>query len=446
MRIAILGAGRTGSYVASILSSEKHDVTVIDTQLAPLEKVSSESDVATYHANPPSWTALLELTDPPPDLFFACTGSDEVNLLSCSIAKHLGIAKTISVVKKREYLQNARLDPSFLFQVDHLLSAELLAAQDLFKVLLHSGDLAFEHFAHGAIQMRTFHIPGDWEKSDVPLKDLHLPEEMIIGLIRRKDKIIFPHGQDHIHPHDELTAIGQAQVIHELHKVFPIPEHRIASVILVGGSPVALHLAHLLSEQRIDVRIIEVNADRCLELAELLPNATIIQRDGRDPQLLLAERVLSADAFVSCTNEDETNLYIAALGKQLGARRAIALITDPHTGPILEQVGVVPALSARVNIANQILSLLDEETLLSVSSLFNDQVKIVEVKVAPSSRLSGIPLSELRGHLPPDLLIACIENQGRVMVGRGSRLLCPHDTAIVLCSPERIPELKELFS
>ncbi len=447
MNVVILGAGKTGSHVASVLSEEEHNVILIDADAKVLEQAGRESDVATLHARAPSWKLFEQLLENEPDLFFAATDNDETNLVCCSIAKNLGFPKTVARVRSRDYIHPSRLDIGRLFFVDYFVNPELLAAQDLFKVLVHAGDIAVEHFAHGAIQMRTILIPDRWDRGGSPIRDLGLPGDLIVGLIRRKltdgEKIVFPHGEDHILPGDEVTVVGEAKEIHRLHEIFHAPEHRVRSIILVGGTPVAAHLAHFLAQQKIAVRIIESDRARCEELSDFLPHATIINRDGRDPSLLRAERVQDADALVSCTTHDGTNVLIASVAKQIGCPKSIAVITESSYAPVLDKVGVLPALSAKVNVANRILSILHEGTILSVASLSHDQAKMVELKISPYSKAVGIPLSDL--NLPKDLLIAVIESQGRVMVGKGNRVLCPDDIAIAICHPHQIPKLQQIF-
>lgn len=447
MNIVILGAGKIGSYVAKALSEEEHNVILIDKDVKALERAARECDVATIHAAAPNSRLFEDLIENRPHFFFAATGDDETNLVCCAIAKNLGFQKTVARVTGRDYLNHSRLDFGRLFYVDYFIGPEVLAAQDLCKVLVHSGDLAVEHFAHGAIQMRTIQIPDRWDQGGTPICKLTLPPELIAGLIRRRmtdgESVLIPHGDDHILPGDQVTLVGEAKVMHRLHEIFHSPETDIRSVVLVGGSAVALHLTHFLCQQKIHVRIIEKNEDRCNELAELLPQATIINRDGRDPQLLRSEKIQEADALVSCTHFDETNLLIAALAKEIGCPKVFAQVTDAQIIPILEKLNILPALSPRVNVANRILSILDEETTLSIASLSCDCAKIVELKVAPTSKVVGIPLSELK--LPKGLLIAVIESQGRVMIGRGSRVLCPEDIVIAICHPIQIPKLQQIF-
>ncbi len=449
MKIVILGAGETGSYAASVLSQDEHDVTLLDRDPKVLEQASREIDVETILSGP-SWRLLTTLMERKPDLFFAATGCDETNLAACALAKNLGFPKTVARIKSREYLQCPKLDLARLFYVDHFIGAEMLSAQNLFNILIHSSDIAFEHFAQGAILMRTIQIPDLWDKGGQPIRSLNLPEGLIACLIRRKladgEQILIPHGNDHILPGDEATLVGEAKIMDSLHDLFSIPERKLRSVVLVGGSSPALHLSHFLIQQKVSIRIIEKDAARCHELADLLPQATIIHRDGRDPQIFIEEEIENADAIVACTNDDGTNLLIASMGKHQGCPKAIAVANNPAFTPLIEKSGIFPAMSARVNVANRLLSILHEKTVLSISSLSNDAAKIVELKVSPASKLIGIPLSNLSEQFPKDLLIAVIANHGQVMVGRGHSILCPDDTVVAICSPHGIEPLQSLFS
>jgi trk system potassium uptake protein TrkA len=441
MKIVILGAGKTGAYVASALSQEKHDVVLIDSNPELLEQASREIDVATVLSSMPNLGTLETIFEMKPDLFFAATGNDELNLVSCSLSKNLGFAKTIAKVKSRTYLHSESISIGRLFYVDHFISPELRCAQDLFKLLTHLGDADYRHFAHGNILMRTVKIPDHWNQSHVPIKEMRLPKGLIAGLIRRKDQILFPHGEDVIQAGDLATLIGETKIMNELHHLFAIAERKIKSVIIVGGSEIAIHLSHLLLKQHIAVKIIEKSKDRCKELADLLPNATIIHRDGSDFAALREENIAMSDALVSCTEEEGTDYLISSMAKLLGCPKSISLVGNPASIPLFEKADVIPALASHVNVVNQILSI---NAAVTVDSLSHDEAKIVELKLSPSSKLIGKPIADL--NLPEDFLIATIENHGKVMIGNGSSILCPDDTIVAICSPHRLEQLHHLFT
>ncbi len=452
MHIVILGAGELGCHLARVLANEGISVTVIDKEQQNLENLSKEVDIATMVASGTKWKALGELIEMNPSFFIALTGSDEANLVSCTIAKNLGFPQTVARVKEIGFLSRSRLDFGRLFLVDYFIGAEVLAAHDILKSILNYEDLDVENFAHGTIQMRTFLIPDTWEQEKTHLKDLSLPKEIIISLIRRKDPlgkehIIFPHGEDHILPKDEVTVIGETQTMYRIHQIFKrkSPEKPIKSVVIVGGSPVALRLAFILEKLDIHVKIIEKDEKRCEELCDLLPESTILHHDGRDQNLLLSEGVQNAGAFIACTNEDESNLLLSLLGKKCGCSRVLALISDVTLVPILRELNITASFSEKVNLANRILSLVHGKKIISIASLCDNQAKVLEMKVSPESELVGIPLSDISSRLPKDLLIAAIENRGRIMIGKGTRILSPNDTIIVVTSAERVHELSDLF-
>jgi len=447
MKIVILGAGGSGCYAASALSQAQHDVTLIDHDPKALDQVNRETDVATVLSSMPNAKVLPALLESKPDLFCALTGDDETNLVSCTMAKHLGFPKTVARIKSAEYLQSDLLHIGKLFRVDHLIGAEMLSAQDLFKLLAYSSDSAFRHFANGAVLMRSILVPEEWEKKDVSIKDLQLPSGLIVGLIRRKtaegEFVLYPHGEDKIEPNDEVTLIGESVRMNELHELFQIPEKRIKSVILVGGSLVALHLARLLLQQKVSVKIIEKDAHRSHELADLLPRATIVNRDGKDPWLLTEENVQSADAVVLTTQNDGENYLIASTALHLGCPKAISLVNNPGYLPLFEKMKIITAPSQRINMTDRLLAIMHESSFRSVVSLSHESAKIVELKISSTSPLLGVPLSKLR--LPKDLLIPVIENHGKVMIGHGESILCPDDTVIAICSHSRLEQLHQFF-
>jgi trk system potassium uptake protein TrkA len=447
MTIVILGAGKIGSYLASTLSSEERNVIVIDKESRPLEKVARTADVATQLGSGTDWRLLEEIAQRSPYLFIALSSDDETNLVACSIAKNLGFQKTVARVRNTSFLNQARLDFGRLFFVDHFIGTEMIAAHDIFKAIQFRGSTAVEHFAHGAVQMRTIVIPKDWREGSVQISEFNLNENLLVGLIKKQatQELIFPRGTDWISAGDEVTFIGETEAMHGLNRIFGLPQEHVESVIIAGGSATAVELVHVLHDRQIRTTLIEPDDERCKELARLLPHATIINQDFTDPQTLRAENVGSAHAFVASTASSETNVFTAILAKEEGSPYPIAVISDAHLMPVLHDLGIAYTLSERVSIANRIHAIIDADSVIAVTSLYGNQAKILEVKISIDSTIAGIPLADLRHKIPKDFLIALIYNRGRVLVARGSHILSPGDTVIVICSPEAVKELSNVF-
>lgn len=444
MNIVILGAGSIGSYLASALSQEEHSVIVIDKNPKTLEKLAGCADVATQLGSGTDWLLLEDLLDQAPDLFIAATNEDEINLVACTMAKNLGYPKTVARIRQNTYLNRSRLDFGRLFFVDHFIASHLLVAHDIFKCIMNPGNVSVENFAHGAVQMRTIVVPESWKFSGQKISQLELPTNLLIGLIRR-DKVIFPKGNDQIFAGDEITVIGETKVMLELHKIFNIPKKSLKSVVIAGGSSIAEHVSHILEDQKIPVKIIEENEKICRNLADKLPHSVILNQDPTDLNFLAAEKIRYADAFVACTSSNETNILTAALAKQAGCEEVIALVTDASYAPLLRRLGIYYTVSERVSIFNRIHSILHADSVISVTSLYENQAKIMEIKVSADSQIVGVPIADLSSQLPQDFLIALIENRGRIMIAKGNNILAPGDTVIVICSPKHVQELEKIF-
>lgn len=454
MNIVIVGSGGVGRYIASILSKEEHNVILIDLDSKKLEKAAWQMDVATRLGSGTDWQLLDDLLDLSPDFLIALTNTDEVNLVSCAIAKHLGYPKTIARVRDSRYLNRTRLDFAHIFEVDYFIGPELLVANDIMKYMVSPGSLAVENFAHGAVQLRTLVIPEKWKKFNVPLYQLQLPKGIIVGLIKRgvPDKerkivyeVIFPHGNDYILPKDEVTFIGETEAISDLHLFLGLKHKGVNSVVIVGGSLTGLNLAKLLEQREIDVRLIEKDYDRCRFLAEQLPNTTIINNPGTDVDFFQSEKVGHAEVFVACTQSDEMNLVAALLGKEVGCDDVVVTLSNTNYAPMANQLGINHAVSPRVSTADHILSQILGGTVTSLVSFYDNQAEIMEINVSMNSKLVGIPLSELGILLPQDFLIAIIQNRGRIMVANGNRIISPGDTVIVITNPKHVPEFEEIF-
>ncbi len=455
MNIVILGAGEVGSYLATTLSEEEHNVVIVDKNPQALEKVSQKADIAVKHGSGTDWKLLEELLDHNPHIFIALSSDDETNLVACSIAKNLGYPTTVARIRQNTFLDRFRLDFARLFFVDHFIGTELIVAHDLLKSISHPGNLAVESFAHGSVQMRTILVPSHWPYFKKNLSELPLPKNLLVGLIRRKsfqesqirpkEKIIFPKGQDYILPGDEVTIIGEVDEMMQLYHFFGIPYKKVSSVTIAGGSSIALHLCRLLIESHIHVTIIEKEEKTCKMIAEQFPEAIVLHQDASDIHFLIEEQMFRSDFFLCCTRSNETNILIAALAKQAGCKEVLTLISDESYSTLLRRLGILFSLSEKVSIAHRIHAILHQGSISSISSLYHNQAKIIEMKVSSDSEVVGIPIRNLKNHLPLHFLIALIENRGRITVAKGDHILTPGDTIIVICSPEHIQELEKIF-
>lgn len=456
-----MGAGSIGEHLAMIFSQEDYRIMLVDNNPLKLERASRELDIATRLGDATDWELLEELLDFAPDALIALTNDDEKNLVCCNMGKQLGYPLTVARVRKTKYFLQSRINFEQIFCVDHLIGPEKLTADSIANMILMPGSVAIENFAHGHVQMRTIKVPPNWRKETVPLhnrKELEIPDEVMVGLIKRrserivqgklvshKEQIIFPHGNDVIMAGDEVTLIGETQQVRQLHRIFGITARKPRSVMIVGGSLIGGHLSRTLRDSHIRTVIIEKDFDKCKFLAEILPHATIVHRDGLDYRYLEEEKAGEYDVFVSVTREDEVNFLAGNIARHLGCNNVIIALSDTSYLPLTKQLNIAQAASPRVNAANRILSIARKKSIASMVSLYNNQAEILEMKVSLDSRLAGIPIRFLGPHLPSEMLIVVIQSRGRIFIADGDRVLSPGDTVIVICAPKHVDDLRTLF-
>lgn len=450
MNIVIIGAGEVGLYIATLLSKQKHNVILIDKNKNKLEEISWQMDVAIQQGSGTDWQLLDRLLELQPDLFLALTDQDEVNLAACSIAKHLGYSKTIARVKDNLFLNRTRLDFARIFNVDFLISPELLVAYDIYKYIVSPGSLAFESFAHGAVQMRTLQVPFTWNDKEKKLSELHLPKGIIVGLIYRRlpdnqSILIFPHGSDYILPGDEVTLIGEPQQMSEIHRFFEIKAQKVDRVFIVGGSLVGVNLAKILQEHHIQVSLIDKNPHHCQELSKELVQCDIIQQDGTDLDFLLSISLQPSDYYIVCTPSDEVNILGALLAKEAGCKNIAIALSNNRFLPLMQHLGIVHVVSPKIAAANQIIALSTSKAITSLISLYENEAEILEITVSVNSQIIGIPLAEIGPRLPKDFLIVMIQNRGSISIAKGDSVICPGDVVIVICNPKYFQELGNIF-
>lgn len=444
MNIVIIGAGDVGKHLAALLSHRVYNVTLVDINHAKLAEAAELFDIGIRHGSGTN-PALLESLFSPEAVLLSVTDNDEVNLVACSLAKKIGFTQTIARMRKLHYAQYEQINCGALFGVDHFIYPEQVAAYDILHKAMYPDSLSVESFAGGDIQMFTLKVPESWEHIDIPLSRIQLPKDAIIGLIEReRGEIKFPHGDDCIYPGDEITIIGSRKTILESAMYFGVSQKALKYAVIAGGSILAMHIAQLLIDKGIFVKIIEGDSARCREIAEQIPGAMVLHHSPDDTHYFIEERLAEADIFIAAADNDATNILTAIIAKEFDVPQvAVFLIHHPHK-EMLKKMKIYLTTSAKRCAANQIFSVLGTKVVTSISSL-HPQAHIVELKIREGSPLDSKNLQELSSTIPADILVAMVRHQGATIVAKGNTVLHSGDSIILISHPRHIPTLQNLF-
>nr|WP_282432180.1 Trk system potassium transporter TrkA [Desulfurispora thermophila] len=429
MKITVIGAGKVGLEITRRLIEEGHDVVVVDRDESKLTQLSEHLDVMTLRGSGSSAMLLSNAAIAGSDLLVAVTSSDEINMIACMTAKRVGIARTIARVRDPEYAHELIISKEDL-GIDLVINPEYAAALEIVRLLTLALPVHLEPFANGKVQLLEVTLDEThtgWVNRKI--KDLVLPEDLLLVGISRQGEMIIPSGKDMLLPGDHLYWLGKAGSIEKLGGKFKRKQRRLQNIIIMGGGRIAYYLADHLSDRGMRVKIIEQNPQRCEELAEKLPGVLVLRGDGTDVDLLKREGIRETDGFIAVTGIDEENLLIALLAKQLGAKRVIAKVSRPSYAPLVEKLGVDAAISPRLITIGEILRFIRGGRLLSLVLLLNEQAEVMELIVQGGSKLANKVLA--KAGLPRGVIVGAISRDNRIIIPRGQEMILPEDRLVV---------------
>lgn len=444
MKVVVIGMGETGKYVASVLAQEKHDIVIIDDSAASLRRAEEGMDVMALLGHGASLQKLRRANAGSADLVVAVSGSNEINLLAAITARHLGAKRTVARVDSGDYLEEDHRGFSLKFLgIDLVINTRILIANEIYKLIKSVGAIAVEDFADNRIELLEIAIEEQQKIIEKPLRELHLPENSLVAAILRNEEMIIPNGSDEILPGDEIFVVGALSTIPKLEKIFGEKRRKQAQkVVIVGGGDVGYAVARLLEREEMSVLLIEQDAERCVELSNVLSKTVVLQGDGTDISMLRDEKIEQCDAFVAVSGDDETNMASSLLAKNLGARKTLALVNKPDYVPLFELLGIDATVSPRIFAANKILKFAREEEVVSISLLENGKAEILELIPVAGSQIVNKPLAEV--NFPRGAVVAGVASREKVFVPRGKDQIEAGNTVVVLTLPEVRPAVERL--
>ena len=444
MRIVVVGAGKLGYSIAELLSNEQFDVVVVDQNETRLEAAKNTLDVLTVLANGASPITMNDPDIRDADILIAVTASDEVNMVACILAKKHGISHTIARIRDMQFMSEAKDYLKENFDIDLMLNPELITAREINRILITPAALNVEDFAHGKVRLFETKVRRHSPLAQVPLKDLDMPKSILAGMIFRDHRMIIPHGDDCLLPHDNAYFIGNSKDIEKFSKNFAQRDARkLRRVMIIGAGRTGRFLAPMLDKQGVKVKIIDKDRERCRLAAEKLEDGLAICGDGTDIDLLMEEGVAEADVVVCLTEDDKLNLMLALLAKHLGAKKTIVRVARIEYVDLMEKVGVDIVLSARLLSASEVLAFVRRGGVVSVSLLEGAKAEAVEVIVQEGAPVANRPLMEAK--LPRECLVCGYVRGDEAYIPNGESVLKPGDRAILFIQTRYSQKVMKYF-
>lgn len=451
MNIIVVGCGKVGQTIAMQLSSEEHNLVVVDTNPDKVQNVTDHLDVMGVVGNGVSYQTLLEAGAATADLVIAVTGSDEENLLCCLIAKKTGNCQTIARVRNPIY--HSEID--FLkeeFGLAMIINPEFTAAREIAKMFQFPSAIRVDTFAHGHIEMLHCKIGTDSPLSGIRLAELHkkVKVSVLVCEVIRGEEVIIPNGNFILQEGDIIAFASNRKNARIFLKNAGIMKNPVKNAILAGGGKISYYLAKSLIASGIDVTIIEQNPNRADFLSEELPGATIICGDATDQSVLAQEGYQSADGFACLTGLDEENILLALHVNANSKAKTVTKVNRMSFQDVIDKLDLGSIVYPRVTTANYIVKYVRsasaaqrDNNVETLYKLANGKAEALEFNITDRSGITDTPLSELK--IRKNTLIGCIYRNGTVIFPGGQDMIRVGDTVVVVLSGYRLSDIEDIL-
>ncbi|MBE7015234.1 MAG: Trk system potassium transporter TrkA [Ruminococcaceae bacterium] len=451
MNIIIVGCGKVGQKLAEQLSQEKiHNITVLDTRYNVIQDLINQFDIMGVVGSCTDIDVLAEAGVKDANILIAVTGSDELNLLTCLMAKKTGNCQTIARVRRPEYSKELHIFKEDL-GLAMIINPEQTAAAEMARILRAPSAIQIDTFAKGRAEIIKFKIGEKSPLEDVRIADIikKIDSDILVCGVERGEDAFIPGGDFILRRGDLVSIVATLKSGVDFFKKIGFNTNRVRDTIIVGGGDTAYYLAKILLATGVKVKLVEKNEQRCEELCSKLPKATIINGDGTDNNLLLEEGLEYAQSFVSMTNIDEENILLSLYAKSKMEGKVITKVNRVSYDDVIDGLDLGSVIYPKNITADHIVKFVRAmnnsigNNIETMHVILGGNAEALEFRIRENSKVTGIPLSEIK--LKSNTLIACINRSGNIILPRGRDTIEVDDTVIVVTTNHGFNDIKDIL-
>ncbi|WP_425038880.1 Trk system potassium transporter TrkA [Primorskyibacter sp. S187A] len=451
MKVIICGAGQVGWQIARHLSGERNDVTVVDNNADLVRRATDSLDVQGI-AGFASYPDILKRAGAEDcDMIIAATHSDEVNMVTCQVAHSVfAVPRKIARLRSQSYLDAIYSD---LYRRDHLpidvvISPEREVAEAALQRLTAPAAFDIETFFDGEARLLGLNLDEDCNVLNTPLRqlsDLFSTLRAIVVAIRREGTLFAPEPGDQMFAQDDIYVMCHVEDVSRMMEIFGKKQAKQERVVLVGGGNVGLSVAQALEAQadRLRVKMIEKSRKCAERAADALERTIVLNGDGLDAGLLQEANIRKADAVLTVTDDDKTNMLAAVRAKSEGCPFAIALINDPTLAPLMTPLGIDAYINPRATTVSSILRHIRHGRVRAVYSVGDAEGELIEAEVLSTSPIAGQRVRDI--DFPEGVLIGAVKQEGKIKRPTGGLRIDAGDVIAIFALAKDVPEVERLL-
>lgn len=216
----------------------------------------------------------------------------------------------------------------------------------------------------------------------------------------------------------------------------------IHNVMIVGGGRIGKMTAKRL-ENDMNIKIFEMDKERCIDLTNDLSDTMIINADARNVDLLEEEDIKNMDAFIAVTENTETNILTCLQAKAFGVKKTIAMVENIDYIDISQNIGIDTIINKKLIAASYMVRYTLGGNVSSLKCLSGIDADIVEFVVRDGAAVTDKPINKL--DIPEGAVIGGVIRGEDSYIATGNLQIQAEDRVVVLVLPKTIQEVEKLF-
>ncbi|MBQ8496062.1 MAG: Trk system potassium transporter TrkA [Clostridia bacterium] len=452
MKIIIIGVGTIGKTILKTLTDEGHTITVIDEDKDKVEALINSYDVFGVVGNGARMDIQKEAGMKDADLVMAMTGSDELNVFACLVAKTIGAKNTIARVRNPEYSHQI-LDMKNELGISMIVNPEKDTATEIYHLINLPSIAKVERFAKGRVLLVEIVAEKGCKLIGETLISLgkKLSTKVLVCAVQREDSVIIPSGNFLIQEGDRIHFTANASTLRDFLAEINLVKSPLKNIMIIGGTKVGFYLAEELAQKKYHIKLIESDKAHAEELAEELSRSrvTVVHGNGAQHSLLLEQGLEAMDAFVALTDTDEENMVISMFANKMKVKKTITQIKSDDLYGMLRELSIQNTVSPKDIVANRIISYVRAlankrgSNVLTLSRMVEGQVEALEFSAKNPSRIYNVALKDLQ--IKKNCLVACIIRHHEVLIPNGSSCIEQGDNVIVVTTHKNFDDLEDIL-
>ncbi len=441
-KVIIIGAGEVGYELAESIRRKGHDVVIIDKDEKACRKARS-LDIKVIKGNGARPELLQSLEIKIFDYLFAVTDDNEVNLVTCSLAKAAG-CKTMARINGLEYISRPVSKRFREIGVDFAVSPELIIAKKIANIITTPAAIDMNLSMRGKINVVEFKILQKSKLEGKKVENVKLPSRINLGAIIRGNNVLVPHGKTIFKRGDTLIVMTEGRVAEKrMRKLVGRRKHKVNQAIIIGATNIGINVASILNKRGINVKIIDESRTRSRRAAEMLRDVEVIEGDARDKKVLIEEGILRVGAITAAYKSEEYNVLVSLLAKVYGVEKTIAVVRELGLKSLIETIGIDMAASPELQTARTMLRLARDLNPLKAIPIHGGDLYILEMQVTKDSKVVNTKIQDSK--LPPQCIVGAMIRKGKTIIPGGKIRFRKGDQVLFFVLKDEIASVEELF-